>query len=242
MSGSDTYFIKEGYTARDSAVSFDEAPDDNYWSEARIETSTRYQYRVYELAASLISARGAKSFMDIGCGYPRKIQKLILPLCEDITVLDQPNTEKHVNTLLPKASFHPVNLEKSELDLGRTIDVIVCADVIEHLVDPVHSVDLMKRHMGPDSLLILSTPERDNLRGKDCMSSPKPDHVREWNQAEFRKFVEFCGLNVVSENLFPQDQLSNAEFSLSKLCSPRWGARKRWYSCLTLVCQLPENN
>jgi 2-polyprenyl-3-methyl-5-hydroxy-6-metoxy-1,4-benzoquinol methylase len=44
------------------------------------------------------------------------------------------------------------------LDLGRTFDVVVAGELIEHLSNPGLFLDMAKRHLEPGGKLILSTP------------------------------------------------------------------------------------
>ena len=71
---------------------------------------------------------------------------------------------------------------------GLTADLIICADVIEHVKDPLELLQQLK-HMKFE-LLFLSTPERGLVRGAVDYGPPDNDsHVREWNAAEFREFL-----------------------------------------------------
>ena len=55
---------------------------------------------------------------------------------------------------------------------------------------------MVKNVAKKDTEIIFSTPERDLKRGKDCMGSNKPEHVREWNQKEFTKLMESFGFEI----------------------------------------------
>jgi hypothetical protein len=68
------------------------------------------------------------------------------------------------------------------------------------------------------------------------MGSPHPEHVREWNAAEFRAFVERCGLVVERQLLLPQRRTHPLEFAASRLLG-RYLLRRRWASCQAVVCR-----
>jgi 2-polyprenyl-3-methyl-5-hydroxy-6-metoxy-1,4-benzoquinol methylase len=54
------------------------------------------------------------------------------------------------------------NIEDSEIDLPHGyFDVIICGDVIEHLIDPWSTLKKLGHYLKPDGILILSIP---NLR------------------------------------------------------------------------------
>jgi 2-polyprenyl-6-hydroxyphenyl methylase/3-demethylubiquinone-9 3-methyltransferase len=49
--------------------------------------------------------------------------------------------------------------EIADQGLGQ-YDIVSCMEVIEHVVDPAAFVDELARHLQPDGLLLLSTPNR----------------------------------------------------------------------------------
>lgn len=73
-------------------------------------------------------------------------------------------------------------------------DVIICSDVIEHLVDPTA---LLASLRATGSLIVLSTPERDIQWGYDHMGpSGNLCHVREWNAVELHAFLRDSGFTI----------------------------------------------
>lgn len=76
-------------------------------------------------------------------------------------------------------------------------DVIVCADVIEHMDNPDVLLEIIRRHSNNSSTIVISTPERDNIRGLDHFGPPpNPTHVREWNQGELVGYFKKQGFKV----------------------------------------------
>ena len=53
------------------------------------------------------------------------------------------------------------------------------------------------------SYLLISTIERDVRRGKANMRSTKAEHVREWNQAEFGRYLCTQGFEVIEHKTAP---------------------------------------
>jgi SAM-dependent methyltransferase len=137
---------------------------------------------------------------------------------------------------LPAARFVEADLDELELDLGRSFDLIVCADVLEHLKHPDACLRFIRSHLAEGGRALLSTPERDHLRGRDCMRSPHPGHVREWNAAEFRRFVGGCGLVVERQLMLPQGRTHPLELAASRLLG-RYLLSRRWASCQAVVCR-----
>lgn len=231
-------WIKPGYRAR-SARSFDLAPGERYWNAERIAASHAFQYPVYQLARSLLRRRGARSFLDVGAGPGTKVAELIAPLCSDLVLVDQPSSQEFAQRLLPGARFIAANLDSIDLQLGRGFDLITCADVLEHLENPVPCLHFIRNHLNPGGIALLSTPERDRLRGPGCSESPHPEHVREWNAAEFRACVEHAGLAVLRHALLPQRRSGGVERIAARLLG-RFLLQRRWASCQALVCRRAE--
>lgn len=235
-SGSDRYSIRRDYRENPVQATYDPSGDPRYWDEGRLKSAASYQYDVYEAAARLVRKRRFKTLLDVGCGPPVKMREL-MPAGLDISLVDQPNTARHAAELLPGAQFFSTNLEDEFPDIGRTFDLVLCADVIEHLVDPDPCLDFMRRHLAPHGLLLISTPERDSLRGKDCTHSPHPMHVREWSFGEFGQFLASRNLEVLHHLLLPQQRTSSARMVFGKFMAAL-GRPPAWYSCQLAICRL----
>jgi hypothetical protein len=123
----------------------------------------------------------------------------------------------------------------------RTFDLIICADVLEHLMDPGPSIEMMKRFSTAGTLLVISTPDRARLRGRNCMESPKPEHVREWTVREFTRYLRSRGLSVLDTRLFPADDAPANSGMKQELL---WRLRLAAHSprrCQTLLCRLGDH-
>ena len=180
------YFIKRGYKvnlALGQAAMFEGKQDD-------IDGSLTGQYDVYRYARELITKYRLRSVLDIGCGCGMKLQNLILPVCQDITGIDELYTIGWCKRHHRFGAWYWDNLETSTLDLGRTFDLIISSDVIEHMVDPDRLLQIIKRYASDKTLIVLSTPERDSTRGKQSFGPPpSPLHAREWSLCEFRQYI-----------------------------------------------------
>jgi hypothetical protein len=69
--------------------------------------------------------------------------------------------------------------------------VVVCSDVLEHLIDPRPAMRLICWLLDQGAVgAVLSTPARDQRAGAEHLGPPfNSSHVREWTQCEFRAFV-----------------------------------------------------
>lgn len=205
----DNYFIKKGYKNQPANRTLSVKPGDVYWTQERIRSSLYYQYEAYVTARRLIKKHGLKSVIDVGCGVPKKLMKVIYPVCKNVTGIDQKEAIDYCKLHYPQGRFLIDNLEKPKGNPGK-FDLVICADVIEHMEDPNQLLNYLKKVTDKDGYIVISTPERDVVRGKDCMASPKPEHIREWNQAELKKYLTSRGFKVVQQHLIP-----NTKFSLT---------------------------
>lgn len=60
--------------------------------------------------------------------------------------------------VLNKQGFHVLVADAEEQDLGRQFDTIVAGEIIEHLENPGRFLRNMRRHLKPDGVIIVSTP------------------------------------------------------------------------------------
>jgi len=229
------YSIREDYVPRKTAETFVEDPSE-YWNEGRIAASGYYQYYVYQKAAELIAKNKLRSFLDIGCGYPRKVRDKITPVTRDITLIDQPSMRRLMECDFPEMKFIPLDLESMDIIIQEKFDCVVCADVIEHLLNPDSLLSFIKKILSPDGLCVISTPERDIERGLNCLHSPKPEHVREWNRKEFVSYLRDSGLEVLEHSVMPKGKLSWIEYISLPLIT-RYLLNKRYAGCQTVVCK-----
>jgi len=188
------YFLKQGYQSKSSNTTIASTDNDIYWDEQRIANARFYQYAVYQYAQEQIQKFGLHSVLDVGCGIATKLHELIVPVCKDIVGIDQKETIAINTKHFPEITFYADDLERPTLALRRTFDLIICADVIEHMLTPDTLLNNIKRYAHSNTYFLFSTPERDILRGPENMSSPNETHVREWNKEEFTAYLTSKGL------------------------------------------------
>ncbi|MEX5710334.1 methyltransferase domain-containing protein [Parafrankia sp. FMc6] len=113
----------------------------------------------------------------------------------------QPNSGTGTSICLRRTTIEWIsgNLEEDELwrDLGGIRpDLVICSDVIEHLIDPVGILNRL-RSLARSGLLIISTPDRSHLEDASPLGPPtNPLHIREWTSVEMCRLVTDCGFNV----------------------------------------------
>ena len=229
------FFIKPGYRANLAASSTAACAGEEYWTTERRALALQYQHHVYALAARLASSRGCTTGLDLGCGTAAKTARFLRPRLAELLLIDHPSNDSLVRATCPGARFIGADLETCAITLDREMDLIVCADVLEHLRSPLACLRLAKNSLARSGIAVFSTPERDILRGHECMSSPHPDHVREWNAREFLALLEDSGFRVESQVSLPPMRLPPAE-ALLCLVLARVVRRPRWHGCQVAIC------
>jgi len=189
------FFIKPGYTSRLKPEYF----MDNIQGVV-------HQPDVYLLARYLAEKFGSKTIIDIGCGNGKKLHNLARDY--KIIGIDIGSNLDYCRTAYPDHTWiehdldSPVKIPISKADLANA--VVICADVIEHLINPYYLLRNIKEIMLDAAVCLISTPERDLVRGVDDFGPPaNPAHIREWNIQEFYQMLsyfyfntEFVGLTV----------------------------------------------
>lgn len=152
-----------------------------------------WQPDVYPYAADYARTMGATAILDVGCGAGRKLA----PLADEfaITGLDRPEI---IDQIIDPGSWQHVDLE--DPDVTIVIDapaVVVCSDVIEHLVHPEHVMAAILTALD-DSVLILSTPDRSRSKWTRRHGPPlNRGHVQEWTLDELTAWCTDLGYSVI---------------------------------------------
>ena len=177
----------------------------DYWNPIRVRESRRFQHHVYRWAADLVARYRLQRVVDVGCGSGWKLMHHLGPTGATLTGMDTPQAIAVARDLGVSANLVEIDLEApSQSDVPRA-DLLICADVIEHLVDPDPAVEFMRCAAGVRGWILISTPERCRLRGRGTVVCGKPDHVREWSRRELLAYLRSRGLRVVQSRLVPQD-------------------------------------
>ena len=149
--------------------------------------------RIVELVSDQLPAR---SLLDAGCGDGRFLAATSrLPNApEELAGCDISGRilETAAETIAREgrtAELVPANLERLPFP-DEAFDVVVCVQVIEHLVAPQLGIDQLARVLRPGGTLVLSTDNADN-RVSRVLNMPRSAVVRALGLAGRRQHVSF---------------------------------------------------
>lgn len=170
----------------------------------------RFQDQVYRWAARLVrSGEVGSTVVDIGCGSGHKLVRHVAPVTDRWLGVDQPSGIATATATFPDGRWLAVDLATddawAELDAQHP-DLVLCADVIEHLTDPHLLLARLRALAGPDGRVLLSTPDRARLDDASPLGPPRnPRHIREWSRDEMELLLESTGFEVVAQrHLLPR--------------------------------------
>lgn len=197
------YFIKDSYSPNEQVVTIDEISGKQYWNRSRVYSSYYYQFPVYRYAKKLIQEKRIKMVIDVGCGVATKLDFLHNHLPSvDFVGFDQQSAIDYCKENYNWGSWYVDNFERPDESLGDIkADVVICADVIEHLLEPDTLLSYLKNRANKGGYILISTPERDKLRGESCTYSPNSCHIREWNYHELENYLLFNGFHILDHFL-----------------------------------------
>lgn len=188
MTISGNYFLKSGYRSREKPKQFDDSEED----------ALTYQLDVYSFAGKLARDLELESVLDLGCGLALKLRKYLQPAMREVFGVDQEHSITYCQKNHDFGTWIVDNLEQPVKLPKRNFDLIISADVIEHLVDPDNLLNLIKQCTHPQTRIVISTPERDLRRGADDMGPPaNAAHVREWNRDELSRYIQSHGFEIL---------------------------------------------
>ncbi len=168
----ENYFIQGGYRARLQNEFFDDTG-----------LKEEYQKEVYQFAREIADREGLRRIADVGCGSGYKLMRYFQRL--ETVGYDLGPTVEYLRKTYPDREWR---VSDFSVPPAFEADLVICADVIEHLPDPVPLVRWLESFGAP--WIVISTPDRSLFLRGDFWGPPaNPAHVREWTMAEFRAFM-----------------------------------------------------
>jgi len=161
------------------------------------ERAELFQVRIYKAAAKLAKAQKVKSVLDLGCGYPTKLIKYVVPVVKEVVGVDLPDKIAIIPKIYSKGNWISCDFNKEELDLGKKFDMIIAADVIEHLENPDALLTIIKHHSCIDTVVLLSTPDAESTMKQQDGRPANLQHKREWKISEFVRYLASSGFDII---------------------------------------------
>lgn len=202
LNHNEQYCISSGYVSNEIALTTSHGGQ-KYWNERRLKYSAQYQWYVYKWAKQLMIERGLKFVVDVGCGPGVKLRSLIKPCAQRAVGIDQAAAIDYCKQVDPQGEYVVDDFSCPRLQLDFVPDLVICCDVIEHLLYPDILLDYIRRLCDSRTLLLISTPDRDRLRGKGTLSCPNRQHVREWAANEFDAYLKKKNWRILDKKHFP---------------------------------------
>ncbi|HUS39186.1 MAG TPA: class I SAM-dependent methyltransferase [Pirellulales bacterium] len=163
-----SYHLPSGYQHRANPVPHDDSEFTDEWQDE--------VYAAASLCCQCLHDRPT-SVLDLGCGSAFKLLKHF----------SQPHVGVEVAPMIGVLRFSYPDMTWRHFDEGPThADVVICADVIEHVADPDQILSFIEGCT--PRLVFLSTPDRD-LVGRPNGPPENKSHVREWTFAEFDDYL-----------------------------------------------------
>jgi len=163
-------------------------PNPHHYSDF-YETDT-YQREVYTYARSIMKSHRFKDVVDVGCGSAYKLLKY-LDEFNTIGIETEPCISFLRHTYPQHKWLDSGEPEKSFKFHELTTDLVICSDVIEHILDPDQLVKFLLSINA--KYYIISTPCRDKFVEMNKWDPNGPpanwSHVREWNMDEFKRYI-----------------------------------------------------
>lgn len=150
----------------------------------------------------------AMRILDVGCGEGMLGEGLLQRGAERVIGIEkEPKAAHTARKRLTQVIEGDIEDLSVSLDLGQ-FDAIICADVLEHLVDPWGVLERLARHLSPDGHVIASIPNArylalvDHLVNGHWTYQPSglldKSHLRFFTLSEIRRIFADAGLSITA--------------------------------------------
>ncbi len=170
--------------------------------------SLLFQVSIYLEARNIIVERDLKSFLDLGCGGCGKIFAYIYPYVKDISGVDL-----NVDSIskLP-GSWYAHDLNLPGLCLGKTFDLVLSADCIEHILLTDVYFENLRAVCGEETIVVLSTPDASTT------VKQRLDHKHFWDKEDFERVVDHNGFEIIEIKSFKEPMIKPSYDTTCVIC------------------------
>jgi SAM-dependent methyltransferase len=168
----ENYFIHDSYQHRKEYSYYDDRSNSDAWQD-----------EVYRFAKEIADAHNLETVADIGCGSGYKLMKYFRD--RKTIGMDVSETYEALRRRYPGRQWA---LSDFSGDVPPHVDLVISADVIEHLLHPEQLIEYILR-INPQ-YIIFSTPDRNLMRMGTHNGPPgNLNHIREWSLAELHTYL-----------------------------------------------------
>jgi SAM-dependent methyltransferase len=145
-----------------------------------------WQREVYLRAAELMKTQQLATVYDVGCGSGYKLINYLGQW--DTFGFEVPETLRFLRRTYPNRKWRSAAFSNHS---HPPADLVICADVIEHVTDPIQLMNFILSVSR--KWIVLSTPDRNLVYSRFSPHRLGPPanrtHIREWSFEEFGLFV-----------------------------------------------------
>ncbi len=141
------------------------------------------------------------NILDYGCG----IENVFISTCRDSSYLNSFGYDKHIIDETDETRTSWNTEEENQYDL------ITMWGVLEHLVDPIETLSLLKKKLSPKGLIIFTTVFSDTLIP---FQYKPPEHTLYFTSKSLKSIEKSTGLILLEENDYFVTQDSDVYFQI----------------------------
>lgn len=195
------YFLPENYASNPGCSA--DSMDKTFWSDTGITAKElQWQIPVYRYIRKLSLNMNIGTTIDIGSGPGFKSHKFLSQYTNRLICVDQDSAIKIGEKLFKNIEWVSADLDKLESKVTylarQNPSLITLIDVVEHVDNPISLLNSLLNCMSANTILAISTPDRDLLEG--ALNNGPPHnlrHVREWSHKEMHSLLEYIGFSII---------------------------------------------
>jgi 2-polyprenyl-3-methyl-5-hydroxy-6-metoxy-1,4-benzoquinol methylase len=181
----------------------------------------------YEYARRFVSG---KSVVDVGCGTGYGCSLLGKEAARVVGIDRDASAIAYCMQRYSNRNTAFISADADKLPTNETFDVSISFQVIEHLQNPRHFLDELKKITKPGGTVLISTPNSKIAAGR---KSDNPFHVSEMSFDEFSKVISSCfanhqilGIGYASKSHFREMILRSPLYSVGRLLKRKSKVKK----------------